>query len=76
MKKTILFLAVIALATSCKKNRTCKCTQTETWSGNTEVTTWSYTHKDTKKKAKEWCSAFNSTSTSNNHSWNTSCELQ
>ena len=54
MKKVLLIAAVAAFAmTSCKKDRTCECTLTDT--GYVVVT--SNTQKSTKKGAKAWCEA-------------------
>jgi hypothetical protein len=59
MKKITLLAAVIAAFTfaSCKKDYTCECTAT---SGGVSVSA-STTIKDTKKKAKDACTAKNTT---------------
>jgi hypothetical protein len=77
MKKIIFPIAIIALcATSCKKNRTCSCTFTETGpNGYNNVEKSTLTLKTTKKKAKTWCEAYNYSSSSGSYTDTRSCEL-
>jgi hypothetical protein len=65
MKKVLLVAAVAGLAmASCRKDRTCECTDTSS-SGFTVVTTTKA--KSTKKDAVEWCeNAYKSASTTVN----------
>ncbi len=58
MKKTALFVAVIAALSlaSCKKDRTCTCTTVESDGTNSTTSTQVYTVKDAKKgDAKKMC---------------------
>jgi hypothetical protein len=61
MKKLLLSIAACALVattmTSCKKEYTCDCTLTD---GGTTLTA-SYTLKNTKKKAEDACTAYQTT---------------
>lgn len=61
MKKIILLVAVVVAISfaSCKKERSCVCTQT--LSGQTVVTTTKV--KSGKKDAESWCSASNGSKT-------------
>ncbi|MGZ3866817.1 MAG: hypothetical protein ACXVC6_01540 [Bacteroidia bacterium] len=65
MKKVTLF-AVVAVAAlslaSCKKDHTCTCTDSTTYSGYTVVTTTKA--KSTKKDAAAWCTGVTTTATS------------
>ena len=59
MKKVLLIAAVAAFAmTSCKKDRTCECTTTDTTGGVTTTVVYTLTQKSTKKGAKAWCEAY------------------
>ena len=75
MKKTILLLAVVAFATSCKKNRTCACTLVETGPGSNGTSVWKFNIKDTKKDAKQTCEQFNYTSTYGGYTDTRTCAL-
>lgn len=67
MKKTILFVAVLAAISfaSCKKERECTCTVTSTFGGTSSSGTQTRTYKDvTKKQAKTLCAGWTETSAS------------
>jgi hypothetical protein len=72
MKKVLLFVAVVAFATSCKKNYTCTCTTSVTGLAST---TASSTAKMKKKDAETWCSTGNSSSSIGGTTYATSCVL-
>lgn len=74
MKKSLLAAFVVAglFATSCKKERTCKCTSTVT--GGTPVVT-EYTIKETKKKAEDACEGYEASSSAGGITATVSCEL-
>ncbi len=65
MKKiTILAVAALAISfASCKKDRTCECTQTSTVLGTTYTTVSSTVVKSGKKDAESWCAASNGSKT-------------
>ena len=69
MKKVTLLAVVIIAASfaSCKKDYTCECTQNGVVIGTIK-------YKDTKKKAKDACSASNSTYAS--YGANVSCSIK
>ena len=56
MKKVLLIAAVVAIATSCRKDRTCECTDSyPNGTGGTSTVVYSITKKSTKKGATAWC---------------------
>jgi hypothetical protein len=73
MKKLLLssIVVVALLSTSCKKDRTCTCTT----SGSGLNATSSYTIKETKKKAKDACEAYQTSSSVSGLSITTTCTL-
>jgi hypothetical protein len=57
MKQTALVIAVAAFSlASCKKDRTCTCTYTHSWTSNADVQVTTYT-KVTKKTALATCNS-------------------
>lgn len=76
MKKVTPILAIAALAiafTSCKKDHTCECTSSL---NGTTIGTSSTTFKETKKKAKDACSALETTTSVGGQTASTSCSLK
>jgi hypothetical protein len=55
--KKILFLSavVVFVATSCKKDRTCECTEVDSVGGTSHTTITTTTAKTNKKDAATWC---------------------
>jgi len=81
MKKlTILALGIITLSlSSCKKDRTCECTETETQGNTITVTTINATFSEIKKRdAKDACSnyAYTTTSSGSTYSSKVDCKLK
>ena len=77
MKKVLLTLTVIgsvAFLTSCKKNWTCSCVSHDTCGGVDGSSTW--TIKTTKKKAKDWCDLYNSSSSYGGCTYTETCSLK
>lgn len=74
--KKVLFIAIIAAASlaSCKKDRTCTCTQTSTQPGSTSTTNVYTIIKATKGDAKKAC--INSTQTSGGYTTTNTCSLK
>ena len=80
MKKTLIFLGVIAAMafTSCKKDRTCECKETSTQPGYTPSTE-TFTMTDVNKKsAKVECLSysFESDYTGTKYTYTTTCEIK
>ena len=51
MKKSILFIgALMLLISSCTKDYSCSCTDTDIYDGMTETTTYTYSIKEASKK--------------------------
>lgn len=76
MKKLfpVAIIAVFAMMfTSCKKDYTCSCTETD---GGTVVATVSATFHDTKSKAQTACSSYQSTVSTGGTSITVSCSLK
>ena len=56
MKKLLFISAVVVfVATSCKKDQTCECTDTYTYGGVSSTTVTTYKAKSSKKDAAAWC---------------------
>ncbi|MES2139227.1 MAG: hypothetical protein V4511_05935 [Bacteroidota bacterium] len=80
MKKVLLFVAVVSAFSfaSCKKDRTCTCTDTNTIPGSS-ATTSVKTYTDAKKgDARAACSSYSSTSDfgGTTYVFTTTCELK
>lgn len=71
MKKVLLIAAVVAFATSCKKDYTCTCTATTAGISASSSTT----AKMKKKEAEDWCEKYNTSSTVGGVTSSTSCKL-
>ncbi len=74
--KKIIFIAVVAVASlaSCKKDRTCTCTQTSTQPGYTGGTQVYTVVKAKKSDAKKAC--ITSSTTTGGYTYTTTCELK
>jgi hypothetical protein len=56
MKKLLVLSAVVVfVATSCKKDRECVCTDSTTYGGTTHTTVTTIKAKTNKKDAETWC---------------------
>jgi len=78
MKKSILILgAAVLTLVSCKKDYSCKCTDTDTYMGVTDIDVYQYNIKDaTKKQAQTACSEATVTYTgTSGDTYSTKCEL-
>lgn len=77
MKKTFFAFALVMLAlTSCKKDYSCTCTDTEVYDGQTDSYTYNYKVEGaTKKEAQAACIEATITQIDGNDSYKTKCEL-
>lgn len=77
MKKIIFALPVFLMVlASCKKDYSCSCTDTDTYNGTTEVTTYSYKVEGaTKKQAQAACNEAKVSYVDGADSYETQCDL-
>lgn len=77
MKKIIFPLAVVALAlVSCKKDYSCSCTETESFNGASDVSTYNYKVEGaTKKQAQAACNEATIVETDGSYSYTIKCDL-